>query len=464
MNVKKEVIKHSAAIHIQNDITLVQRRAWNVLLANAYDDLPLKDVYFMPIHDLAQVMEFDSKNEAYLKEALEALVGCKVKWNVLDKDREIEWGVTTLLAQAKIKNGICTYAYSPEMRTRLHNPRMYARISLSMQNKFNSKHAQALWELCVDYLNETKNYGETPFISLESYRMLMGVAEDMYPEFKRLNTRVVRDPIAEINKFTDFVVESECRKERKKVTALKFRVRRTLELPKSVGKQGTLFPDIEDMPGIVHDLKEIGLAASDAWEIWQKRFDYVDGSKRPQGVEFETYIQEKLHLLKQRQAEGKVKSATGFLLKAIKQNYANPEFVAGDTKKKAREETNTQYLAEHNRYLLEDQKRALQTNRDEELHKLCARIFTEDPALLTEITEAIFKENSVLKKMCQPEKPLFENYQDNLSLRVLVDQCVMDRYPKRFLPIRALYDSQLTALDAQARPANAPRLIEPVRR
>src|SRR5215210_2353841 len=89
---KKEVIKHSAAIHIQNDITLVQRRAWNVLLANAYDDLPVKDVYRMLVHDLALVMEFDSKNEAYLKEALEALVGCKVKWNVLEKDREIEWG------------------------------------------------------------------------------------------------------------------------------------------------------------------------------------------------------------------------------------------------------------------------------------------------------------------------------------------------------------------------------------
>ena len=92
MKEKKEVIKHSAAIHIQNDITLVQRRAWNVLLANAYDDLPLKDVYRILVHDLALIMEFDSKNEAYLKEALEALVGCKVKWNLLEKDREIDGG------------------------------------------------------------------------------------------------------------------------------------------------------------------------------------------------------------------------------------------------------------------------------------------------------------------------------------------------------------------------------------
>jgi hypothetical protein len=32
---RKEVIKHSAAVQIQNNITLLQRRAWNVLLANA---------------------------------------------------------------------------------------------------------------------------------------------------------------------------------------------------------------------------------------------------------------------------------------------------------------------------------------------------------------------------------------------------------------------------------------------
>ena len=446
MKEKKEVIKHSAAIHIQNDITLVQRRAWNVLLANAYDDLPVKDVYRMLVHDLALVMEFDSKNEAYLKEALEALVGCKVKWNVLEKDREIEWGVTTLLAQAKIRNGVCIYAYSPELRARLHNPRMYARISLSMQNKFNSKHAQALWELCVDYLNETKNYGETPFIPLKSYRTLMGVAEDMYPEFKRLNTRVIRDPIEEINRFTDFRVEPEYRKESKKVTAVKFRVRRILDLPKPLGKQGALFPDLEDMPAIVHDLKEAGLTASDAWEIWQQRFEYVDTSKRPKGVEFETYIQEKLHLLKQRQAEGKVKSATGFLLKAIKQNYANPEFVSEDKKQIVKEEKKAKQVREHNQQLLEDQRTELETSRDKEWHQLCERMVQETPTLLEKVVADVCKENPLLKKACQLGKSLLEAYQEKPMLRVMVDQQLMNFYPERFRALRKRYESQIAAL------------------
>ena len=69
--------------------------------------------------------------DEYLKGALKALVGYKVEWNVLDKDNKWEWGVTTLLAEARIKDGVCTYAYGPMLRERLHNPNIYARISLS---------------------------------------------------------------------------------------------------------------------------------------------------------------------------------------------------------------------------------------------------------------------------------------------------------------------------------------------
>ena len=40
-----EVIKASPAIQIQGKMTHLQRRAWNVLLANAYNELPDKDIH-----------------------------------------------------------------------------------------------------------------------------------------------------------------------------------------------------------------------------------------------------------------------------------------------------------------------------------------------------------------------------------------------------------------------------------
>jgi truncated hemoglobin YjbI len=89
---RKEVIKHSSAVQIQNNITLLQRRAWNVLLANAYDELPTEEEHRMAVRELVRVLEYNGHNDAYLKEALEALVGCKVTWNILDKDNQWEWG------------------------------------------------------------------------------------------------------------------------------------------------------------------------------------------------------------------------------------------------------------------------------------------------------------------------------------------------------------------------------------
>ena len=66
-----EVIKASPAIQIQSKISLLQRRAWNVLLANAYNELPEKDIHTVSVSELAAKLGFDSGNHNYLKEVLE---------------------------------------------------------------------------------------------------------------------------------------------------------------------------------------------------------------------------------------------------------------------------------------------------------------------------------------------------------------------------------------------------------
>ena len=97
-----EVIKASPAIQIQGKMTHLQRRAWNVLLANAYNELPNKDIHSVSIVELAAKLGFESKNEEYLKETLEALGACQVKWNLLNKDKKEKWGFANLLASARI--------------------------------------------------------------------------------------------------------------------------------------------------------------------------------------------------------------------------------------------------------------------------------------------------------------------------------------------------------------------------
>src|SRR5262249_32762691 len=179
--------------------------------------------------------------------------------------------------------------------------------------------------LCLDFLDKIHNYGETPFVPLERFRELMGIPETMYPQFKEFNRRVIKEPIEEVNAKTDFHITVEYQRKNRQVTAVRFKFRRILQLPKQSTKQAALFADEEDMPAVVKALQEAGLATQDAWKIWQDGFECVEFGKRPVNDDFETYIQEKIHLL-QYQPAGKIKSKTGFLLDAIRKNYANPEF------------------------------------------------------------------------------------------------------------------------------------------
>jgi hypothetical protein len=455
MKEKKEVVKHSAAVQIQNNITLLQRRAWNVLLAHAYDALMTEERHRIRIKDLMRALEFTSKNEDYLKEALRALVGCKVEWNVLDKDNQWEWGVTTLLAEAIIKSGICAYAYGPTLRERLYNPQMYARISLSMQNKFESKHAQALWELCVDYLGAGREYGETPYIEIGTYRKLLGLSEGQYARFKDLSLYVIRKPVEEINRVTDFRVSVEYREERRRVAAVKFKIRRVLMLPEPSKKQGTLFPDLEDMPVVVKMLKDTGLSAQDTWEIWQSGFDGVEPERRPEiagddrEAAFLDYVREKVDLLKRKQASGKVENSTGFLLEAIRKNYANAEFAAAEREKEAQRGREARAGRVRKLEKLRDGKIELERARRDEVGVLCREMLAASPELAEEAAKALVQKVSWFRNQYRPGQTALENYRKVPGLWVEMDRYLEERHPDQFIAIREKYDARLETIDKQ---------------
>ena len=223
-----EVIKHSATVQVTNTVPLLARRLWNVLLARAYDDLPHWEtvrVHRVPVGEVLDALGTTTRNTDHLKDLLMALATTPVEWNVLGKDQVEEWGVSALLAEAKIKSGQVEFSYGPTLRERLHNPRLYVRISLSIQNRFASKHSLALYELCVDYLDVARRRGETPWIALDRYRTMMGIEDGQYARFAQLNQRVVKPSVKEVNKRSDVAVSVEYQKDGRAVVALKFKVR-----------------------------------------------------------------------------------------------------------------------------------------------------------------------------------------------------------------------------------------------
>ena len=54
-----QVVKASPAIQIQGKMTHLQRRAWNVLLANAYNELPDRDIHSVSVAELSTKVAID---------------------------------------------------------------------------------------------------------------------------------------------------------------------------------------------------------------------------------------------------------------------------------------------------------------------------------------------------------------------------------------------------------------------
>ena len=247
-----EVIKHSAVIQISNTITLFQRRAWNILLKNAYYDLnnPEIKIFEIPFKDLCEQLghTHTEKKHSEVFKIMEELIDYKVRWNVLGKTGKKTRGSAALLAGFEIVGGVCRYDYSQLLREKLANPNMFARINLTIQNRFSSKHSLALYELFTDY----KGVKQTPWIKMQDFRELMGLENNEYPEYKLLKYHVISKSLKEINKESDISVKLDTKKSQRKTSELKFEIHKkqgyqlSLDLPPipSPNEIQTLEPDI----------------------------------------------------------------------------------------------------------------------------------------------------------------------------------------------------------------------------
>lgn len=288
MTEKREphVIKASAAIQISNTVTLLQRRAWNLLLHNSYDELLDKETHSIPIEELSKQLSYNSNNRDHLKKIFRELNGHQVEWNLLGKDNTTTWGVATLISSAEIINGICYYSFARTLKEKLYRPEMYAKINLITQNSFKSKYALALYELCIDYFDVKRQAGETPWIRIEKFRQLMGLEVAEYPEYKYLYQRVIKSPLKEINKMSNIWVDSETqsRGPGRKITHIKFHIKpnaknKDIPPPKRKKSKQIMLPDplIElDNIALFNKLtEEFGISRKAATDLLKKYDELV---------------------------------------------------------------------------------------------------------------------------------------------------------------------------------------------
>ena len=419
----KEVIKASPAIQIQGKITHLQRRAWNVLLANAYNELPDKEIHHVSVAELAAKLGFNSNNEDYLKDALRELRACEVEWNILGKNNREEWGVAGLLADARIRDGICRYSFSPQLRLKLYNPRMYTRLNLSLQNQFRSQYALVLWEICFDYYDTKREQGETPFIPIETFRELLGIESNEYSEFKDLNKKVIKAAIKEINDLTDYLVEVEQKRIGRKVAELKFHIAKV----RQVSIQESLFPDIEDLTPVAVELVQADVERPVAQKIAAQEWEYVNPDKLPDPgtyTDFAAYVSEKIEMSLD---VASMKNRAGYIIKAIRENYENNEV------RKARE-IRAEKIKEK---ALED----LQTAFNAKRANILRQSIHAEPELIEQAAERITIP-FVLKRINEYDS-VKEAYDESGMVKAQIDEMIIDAFcQKQIAPVIAAFEAE----------------------
>ncbi|SMR84089.1 Initiator Replication protein [Aliiroseovarius halocynthiae] len=224
---RESVKKNVAAIHVSGKLSLLQRKLSNVLLLNAYDTLTSQSSHRIDAQALCLMIGYNSNDVETLKTALRGLAETVAEWDMLDEAGRQEWGVSALLSYAKLKGGVCEYAYSPALAEKLHDPKVFALINLNIQRQFTGGHALALYENCFRFVKT----GSTGWWDLDIFRRLMGVdGSDYYQSYKHLNAKVIKPAVAEINKVSDIIVEPETRKMGRAVSHIRFLIRRNPQL------------------------------------------------------------------------------------------------------------------------------------------------------------------------------------------------------------------------------------------
>ncbi|MEL6957358.1 MAG: replication initiation protein [Pseudomonadota bacterium] len=301
---RSAVKKHVAAIHVSGKLTLLQRKLSNVLLLNAYDTLTTQATHAMDARTLCMMVGYNSNDMDSLKASLRGLAETVAEWDMLDANGQQEWGVSSLLSYAKLKGGVCEYAYSPALAEKLNDPKVFALINLNIQRRFTSGHALALYENCYRFVRT----GSTGWWSLELFRRLMGVGDSTYYEtFKHLNAKIIKPAVAEVNKTSNIIVTPEIKKRGRAMSDIRFLIKENPQLA---------ILDLDDGEGArnapVYDrLRDMGVSDRLALQ-WMREHG-------------EDYVAEKLAYVA---GQGGIRNRVSYLTAALKQDFGMAEDTA----------------------------------------------------------------------------------------------------------------------------------------
>ena len=219
-----------AIVPKSHKITSLGRKSYNVLLHEAQAQGLDKAVFQAPLERIIRGIDFDSNDQALIKQHLRAMVSTTVEWQSPTTGEGASWNVSGLLAHArlsKVRGQVWVeWSYAVNLKQELLEPTVFARLSLEILSQLRSHAGIALYEICSRY----KDIGRTSRQAWSWWRPVLSgrpetdkTARLEYRIFKR---DTLKPAVAEVNAVTDLEIELVEHKAGRFIDELQFLIRR----------------------------------------------------------------------------------------------------------------------------------------------------------------------------------------------------------------------------------------------
>ncbi len=207
MNKEVSLKKHSAVIQIScKELTIIQRKLINAIIW-IIQKTKNESIYEISLSEIKKMCGIQATDNVNLKFLFKGLRDIKLEFNYLNKDKHQIWAGGSFLSWVEIDKETNHIKFEmPEMlKEKIRYPSMYAPLNMILIAGFKCSYAIILYELLRDYLNAQK----IPLISIADYRVLMGIKNHEYKEFRNFRNYVIIPAVEELNEKSDLTCRYE---------------------------------------------------------------------------------------------------------------------------------------------------------------------------------------------------------------------------------------------------------------
>lgn len=191
----------------RGELALIDRKTFNYLINRVYPELRADEalVHRVAVADVLDFLGHTSTDR--LHETLARLSSVQILIDYQDADGKRHSVGARYLSydMAKASDGWITFAFDPILLRFLHNPRVFATLSLAHVRRFRSDYAAKLYEIMALHQNRQHPHWEP---DLDQFRETLSVSEG-YERFDNLRKRVIEVAVDEVNEIAPFSVDVE---------------------------------------------------------------------------------------------------------------------------------------------------------------------------------------------------------------------------------------------------------------